>query len=137
LERSYKSQNIPENNDEPVKVVVGKNFSELVTNSGKDVLLEFYAPWCGHCKSLAPKYDEAAKKVAHLSDKLTLAKIDATENEIPGITIQGFPTLKFFKAGNPEPLEFDGPRETDGIVDWLKKNASFEWKDASGQETDL
>jgi len=137
LDRSYKSAEIPATNDEPVKVVVGKNFADLVTNSGKDVLLEFYAPWCGHCKTLAPKYEEAAKKLAHLSDKLTIAKVDATENEIQGVTVQGFPTLKYFKAGSTEPIDFEGERETDGIIDWLKKNASFEWSEPSASETDL
>jgi len=137
LERSFKSASTPATNDEPVKVVVGENFADIVTNSGKDVLLEFYAPWCGHCKTLAPKYDEAAKQLAYLSDRLTIAKIDATENEVPGISVQGFPTLKFFKAGNPEAIEYDGARETEGIVEWLKKNVSFEWVEAVTQESDL
>jgi len=137
LDRSFKSSEVPATNDEPVKVVVGKNFADLVTNSNKDVLLEFYAPWCGHCKTLAPKYAEAATKLLHLSDKLTLAMIDATENEIEGVSVQGFPTLKFFKAGNPTPIEYDGERETEGIVAWLKKNVSFEWTDAAATETDL
>lgn len=61
LEKYLKSEDIPEKNDEPVKVVVGKNFDDLVKNSSADVLLEFYAPWCGHCKALAPKYDNVAK----------------------------------------------------------------------------
>lgn len=47
----------------PSQVVVGKNFDEIVNAEGKDVLLEFYAPWCGHCKSLAPKYEELGEKV--------------------------------------------------------------------------
>lgn len=45
------------------KVAVAKNFDEIVNNKDKDVLIEFYAPWCGHCKSLAPKYDELAEMV--------------------------------------------------------------------------
>uniref|UniRef100_A0A7N5JZN3 Protein disulfide-isomerase A3 n=1 Tax=Ailuropoda melanoleuca TaxID=9646 RepID=A0A7N5JZN3_AILME len=39
-------------------VVVAENFDEIVNNEGKDVLIEFYAPWCGHCKNLEPKYKE-------------------------------------------------------------------------------
>lgn len=56
-----KSADIPADNSEPVKVIVGKQFKELVTDSGNDVLIKFYAPWCGHCKKLAPIWDEVAK----------------------------------------------------------------------------
>ena len=42
---------------------MGKNFDEIVNDEDKDVLIEFYAPWCGHCKSLAPKYEELGEKV--------------------------------------------------------------------------
>lgn len=63
LEPYLKSEPVPEKNDEPVKVAVAKNFDEVVTNNGKDTLIEFYAPWCGHCKKLAPAYDELAQKV--------------------------------------------------------------------------
>ena len=45
------------------QVVVGKNFDEIVMDETKDVLIEFYAPWCGHCKALAPKYEELGEKV--------------------------------------------------------------------------
>lgn len=46
-----------------IQVVVGKNFDEIVNNPEKDVLIEFYAPWCGHCKNLEPKYKELGEKV--------------------------------------------------------------------------
>ena len=44
-------------------------------------MVEFYAPWCGHCKKLAPKYDELAKKLEGV-ESVVIAKMDATENEI-------------------------------------------------------
>uniref|UniRef100_A0A453C0R9 Thioredoxin domain-containing protein n=1 Tax=Aegilops tauschii subsp. strangulata TaxID=200361 RepID=A0A453C0R9_AEGTS len=55
-----KSEPIPKVNDQPVKVVVADNIDEIVFNSGKNVLLEFYAPWCGHCRKLAPILEEVA-----------------------------------------------------------------------------
>lgn len=46
-----------------LQVVVAENFDEIVNAEGKDVLVEFYAPWCGHCKNLEPKYKELGEKV--------------------------------------------------------------------------
>lgn len=63
-----KSEPIPATNNEPVKVLVGETLQEIVFNSGKNVLLEFYAPWCGHCKSLAPILDEVAVSFQSDSD---------------------------------------------------------------------
>lgn len=53
----------------------------VVMMADKDVLVEFYAPWCGHCKALAPKYDELAEKFEGVSS-VVISKIDATENEV-------------------------------------------------------
>jgi protein disulfide-isomerase A1 len=120
LEKIYKSEDIPAKNDEPVKVVVGKNFDAIVKNSGKYVLLEFYAPWCGHCKTLAPIYEEFAKQHAG-NDKLVIAKIDATANEIPGVSVSGFPTLKWFIPGQDAPVDYSAERTLEGLNGFLKE----------------
>jgi protein disulfide-isomerase A1 len=51
IEPSVKSEPIPEKQEGPVTVVVAKNFNDIVLDDSKDVLVEFYAPWCGHCKA--------------------------------------------------------------------------------------
>ena len=127
IEQYLKSAPIPETNDEPVKIGVGKNFKELVLDSDKEVLVKFYAPWCGHCKHLAPHYDEAAKRLL-ANPHILLVKVDSTLNEIGGLDIQGFPTLKFYgKDKSQAPIDYNGGRDADGIISWLKEHTEYEW----------
>jgi len=127
IEPYLKSAPIPETNDEPVKIGVGKNFKTLVLDSDKEVLVKFYAPWCGHCKTLAPHYEEAAKRLL-VNPNILLVKVDSTLNEIGGLDIQGFPTLKFYgKDKSQAPIDYSGGRDTEGIISWLKDHTEYEW----------
>ncbi|KAH8815005.1 thioredoxin-like domain-containing protein [Xylogone sp. PMI_703] len=124
VEPSIKSEPIPENQDGPVTIVVAKNYDEIVLDDSKDVLIEFYAPWCGHCKALAPKYDILGSlyKEAGLSDKVTVAKVDATNNDVPD-EIQGFPTIKLYKAGDKSnAVTYSGSRTIEDLIKFIKEN---------------
>ncbi|XP_050877941.1 kinesin-like protein KIN-12B [Lathyrus oleraceus] len=122
-----KSEPIPATNNEPLKVVVGETLQEIVFNSGKNVLLEFYNPWCGHCKSLAPILDEVAFSFQSDPD-VVIAKLDATANDIPSDTfeVQGYPTL-YFRSASGKISQYDGGRTKEDIIEFIQKN-----KDTTG-----
>jgi len=122
LSANVKSQDVPTSQDENVYVLVGKSFGEIVNDESKDVFVEFYAPWCGHCKNLAPKFEELAKEFKPHSS-IVIAKIDATENDTPA-DIKGFPTLLFYPSGGKSnPLTYKGERSKQAMSDWIWENA--------------
>lgn len=126
LTPSIKSEPVPSAQDGPVHVLVADEFDKVVFDDKKDVLVEFYAPWCGHCKNLAPIYDTLGEKYSSHKDKVVIAKMDATANDIPpsaGFQVQSFPTIKFKPAGSKNFLDYDGARTLDGFVDFLGLNA--------------
>lgn len=83
---------------------------------------------------MAPHYDEAAKRLAG-NPNIVIAKVDSTENEVAGLDIQGFPTLKFWgKDKSAGPIEFDGERNAEGIISWLKSHTQYEWVEPTESE---
>jgi len=123
LQVDLKSEAVPENNDGDVKVLVGKNFNDIVKQPGKDVFVEFYAPWCGHCKQLTPKWEELGKWAKN-KPNLVIAKMDATANDVDAVQVSGFPTLKLFKADSDEIVDYEDAREVENMISFLEKNAA-------------
>lgn len=123
-----KSQPVPETPEENgVKIVVGSTMQEEVVDSDKDVFLAIYAPWCGHCKHLLPIWEELAEKNKGRKDRLTIAKIDGTENDVPkGFDFTGFPTIFWVKAGkDAKPVVYNGERSVEAFEAFINENKSF------------
>jgi protein disulfide-isomerase A1 len=106
--------------DEGVLVLTDANFDEEI-KLHENLLVEFYAPWCGHCKQLAPEYAKAAQRLRENNPPYYIAKVDATEHKAVAerFAIKGFPTLFFFKNGNK--MEYNGGRTENEIVNWILK----------------
>ncbi|XP_009379564.2 protein disulfide-isomerase 5-2 [Pyrus x bretschneideri] len=88
------------------------------------VLVDFYAPWCGHCKRLSPQLDAAAPLLAGLKHPVAIAKLNADKftSVARKYEIDAFPTLKLFMHGVP--MEYNGPRKAESLVRYLKKFAA-------------
>lgn len=125
LKAHFKSEAIPAENSEPVTVVVGDSFNDIVLDEAKDVLLEVYAPWCGHCKKLAPAWDQLGEEFSGDAN-IVVAKMDGTLNEVDGLEASGFPTLKFYpaEAGKTAAsgLAYNGGREFADLKTYLQDN---------------
>jgi len=116
-----KSQEIPEPNDEAVVTLVGKNFEAVAFDNTKDVFVEFYAPWCGHCKSLAPKYEALAEEYSGNAN-VVIAKVDSTENDTPP-EVSGFPTLFLFPAADDTAgIKYEGDRTQEAMSEFITTN---------------
>ncbi|KAK2143891.1 hypothetical protein LSH36_804g00025 [Paralvinella palmiformis] len=96
-----------------------QNFEKMVLQSDDMWLVEFFAPWCGHCKNLAPQWASAATE---LKGKVKLGALDATVNTVMAnrFGVRGYPTIKYFPAGGKDGSaeEYDGGRTSTDIVQW-------------------
>jgi len=115
-------------------IVLDKSNFESIVNSKDIILVEFYAPWCGHCKKLAPEYAKAAEILKKEDPAIPLAKVDAdSEKELGSrFGIRSFPTMKIFRNGVES--EYTGPRESAGIVSYMKKQAGPSAKNLNTEE---
>jgi len=119
VDEYVRSERVPKTQG-PVTVVVGTTFEDIVEDDEKDVMIEFYAPWCGHCKQLEPKYNELGTKLK--SEKgVVVAKMDATANDYPRekYEVKGYPAIYFKPAGKKAHI-YEGAREVDDLYKYIK-----------------
>ncbi|XP_063548953.1 protein disulfide-isomerase A6 homolog [Cydia strobilella] len=103
-----------------VITLTDSNFKELVLDSEDLWLVEFYAPWCGHCKNLEPHW---AKAATELKGKVKLGALDATVHQAMAsrYQVQGYPTIKMFPSGkktSDSAEDYNGGRTSSDIVTW-------------------
>ncbi|XP_050383395.1 protein disulfide isomerase-like 2-3 [Argentina anserina] len=104
-----------------------KNFDELVVKSKELWIVEFFAPWCGHCKKLAPEWKRAAQ---NLKGKVKLGHVDcdAEQSLMSRFKVKGFPTILVFGADKESPVHYEGARTALAIesfaLDQLETNVA-------------
>lgn len=106
----------------PVIVLTSENFENAIERGY--TLVKFFAPWCGHCKRMAPIYEELGRKfVGH--DKVKIAKVDCTQEVNRGLcseqNVNGFPTLYLYKDAN-NIGEYNGDRSLDDMASFITRN---------------
>lgn len=109
--------------EDNVIVLDQTNFEEAI---GKFdfIMIEFYAPWCNHCKKLEPIYSKIANRMKKQAIPVPFAKIDGPKHEelMKKFEVEAFPTLLLFKKGTP--LEYTGMRNMDGIINFLTRQTT-------------
>jgi len=110
--------------------LIPDNFDKVVLNSGKPALVEFFAPWCGHCKNLAPVYEELAQHFVFAEEKVSIGKVDADEHKELGrrFGVQGFPTLKWFDGKSAKPVDYTGGRDLESLTKWVTEKTGLKPK---------
>ncbi|CAK7304688.1 Protein disulfide-isomerase A2 [Vulpes lagopus] len=136
-EEPPEEEEVPE--EDGILVLNQRNLG-LALRAHRTLLVQFYAPWCGHCKALAPEYSKAAALLAAESAEARLAKVDGpAEAELTKeFAVTEYPTLKFFRDGNrTHPEEYTGPKEADGMAEWLRRRvgpSAMQLADAEGAQ---
>ncbi|KAA8497569.1 Protein disulfide-isomerase like 2-1 [Porphyridium purpureum] len=100
------------------------NFDQIVMDPKRDVFVDFYAPWCQHCKALKPKFEDIARIFAP-EKHVVIAMLDAEANKDIGkkYNVRGYPTLLLFKRGEEKQVvKFEGARQLPQLIEFLNEH---------------
>jgi protein disulfide-isomerase A6 len=112
----------------PFKALLGKG----------NIFIKFYAPWCGHCKSLAPTWMELEDSLEPFKKKIMIASIDAEKYaaQLADYKVEGFPTLLFFDTSK-KMEKYEGPRDLQSLLDFVQKKAGIKVRKEPSHVTEL
>ncbi|XP_067935563.1 protein disulfide-isomerase A4-like [Watersipora subatra] len=129
-----RSQIAPKKQTKPVLTVTGSTFKDIVFDESKDVLIELYAPWCGHCKKFEPEYKKFAKKLAN-EKNLVIAKMNADANDgADGYGVMGYPTIYMAPAGKKDkPVKYEGNRDPEDLEKFVREHAEVSFRDVKDE----
>lgn len=110
-----------------VKQVNDNNFKDVVLSSGRTTLVDFYADWCRHCKTLLPTIEKLADEFSH-SEEIQIAKVNGDgdgKRMRKKYNVNGYPTLLLFKSGLALPLPYEGLRDQESISNFINLASGF------------
>ena len=119
----------------PVWTVVGKTWNEIVMDDERDVLVDFYAPWCDHCKEMESDYTALAKTLAHV-DTIRIAKMDAQNNIVNEHAgkITTIPVVRLYPSGDKAKwVDYEGDRTVSLMLSFLAKKATHKFRVAPSE----
>jgi protein disulfide-isomerase A6 len=114
----------PEDPIHGVVDVTSSNVDEVI-NSNTDALVEFYAPWCGHCKNLVDAWTTVGASMEKAKPKdVVVAKVNcvAEASLCQRYSVNGYPTIKFFAKGTGE--DYQGGRSAEDFIEFLNKKTN-------------
>lgn len=127
VEAIVKTEDAPVVQEHAVFKIVGSTHDDIINDESKDVLVKYYAPWCGHCKRLAPIYEDLAELYNNDEDakeKVVIANLDGTLNDV-AVEISGYPTLILYPAGDKaNPVVHKGGRDLQSLIDFIKEKGT-------------